>query len=291
MRILFVTSSRIGDAILSTGLLDHLLRQFPAARFTVACGPVAAELFRHMPRCERLIRFDKRRYGRHWLGLWWQVAFTRWDLVVDIRASALAWLVPTRRRAIMRKRSGHKTAQLAAILGIVPPPLPVCWTSAADRAKAAALLPEGGPIVALGPTANWGGKVWPAENFVGLFRALQAGPLAGARALILAGPGGQERALAQPVLDALPDAIDLCGMLTLSEAAACLARARLFIGNDSGLMHLAAAAGTPTLGLFGPTSAAEYGPAGARTAVAISGDRTMAGLLVADALVAARDLL
>ena len=70
MRILFVTSSRIGDAVLSTGLLDHLMRRYPEARFTVACGPVAAGLFAHMPQLERLIVFDKRRYGRHWLGLW-----------------------------------------------------------------------------------------------------------------------------------------------------------------------------------------------------------------------------
>ena len=68
--------------------------------------------------------------------------------------------------------------------------------------------------------------------------------------------------MAAPVLAALPDAIDLAGRLTLPEAAACLARCRLFVGNDSGLMHLAAAAGAATLGLFGPTPASEYAPSG-----------------------------
>ena len=291
MRILFVTSSRIGDAVLSTGLLDHLLHQYPDARFTVACGPVAAGLFTHMPRLERLIVFDKRRYARHWLGLWWQCVFTCWGLVVDIRASALAWLLPTRRRAVMRKRPGHKTVQLAGILGLNPPPLPVAWTGPADHAKAEALLPAGGPVIALGPTANWSGKVWPAERFVALFQALRAGPLPGARALVLAGPGAHERAMAKPVLDALPDAIDASGTLNLSEAAACLTRAAIFIGNDSGLMHLAAATGTPTLGLFGPTPSGEYGPAGRATAIAVSADRTMAGLSVDAALAAAETLL
>ena len=57
-----------------------------------------------------------------------------------------------------------------------------------------------------------------------------------------------------------PDAIDLVGRLSLPEIAAFLSRATLFVGNDSGLMHLAAAAGAPTLGLFGPTNAAEYAP-------------------------------
>ncbi|MCZ6745098.1 MAG: glycosyltransferase family 9 protein, partial [Alphaproteobacteria bacterium] len=45
MNILFITSTRIGDAVLSTGILDHLICQFPDARITVACGPEAAPLF------------------------------------------------------------------------------------------------------------------------------------------------------------------------------------------------------------------------------------------------------
>jgi heptosyltransferase-3 len=291
MRILFVTSNRLGDAVLSTGLLDHLVRTYPQARFTVACGPVAAELFHHLPRLERLIVFEKRRFGLHWLLLWAQVVPHRWDLVVDIRASALAWVVPTKRRAIMRKRSGHKTAQIAAMLGVSPPPRPVVWTSTEDVTLAAALVPQDVPVIALGPTANWTGKVWPADRFVALFQALATGPLAGARALVLAGPGDAERALAAPVLAALPHAIDLCGALSLPQAAACLARCAIFIGNDSGLMHLAAAAGTPTLGLFGPTPASEYGPSGRQALAVTATGPAMTDLSVAAALDMAHQLL
>ncbi len=118
-----------------------------------------------------------------------------------------------------------------------------------------------------------------------------AGPLAGARVAVFAGPGAQERALAAPVLAALPEAIDLCGRLTLPQAAACLMRSALFVGNDSGLMHLAAAAGTPTLGLFGPTPPEEYAPAGRCTAFARASDRLMTGLAVEDALRAASGLI
>ena len=291
MRILFVTSSRIGDAVLSTGLLDHLIRSYPDSRITVATGPAAEGVFTRMPNLERLILMDKQPLGRHWLALWAASVGTVWDLVVDIRASALSYLVATRRRAVMRKRPGHKTEQLAAILKLAPPPLPVAWTAPEDRARAAALLPPGPPFIALGPTANWDGKVWPADRFVELYRQLASGPLAGARAVVLAGPGEQERALAAPVLAALPDALDLCGALTLPEAAAVLARARLFIGNDSGLMHLAAAAGAPTLGLFGPTPAGEYAPAGRCTAVAVARGPAMTDLAVADALAAAMRLV
>ena len=70
--------------------------------------------------------------------------------------------------------------------------------------------------------------------------------------------------MAAPVLAAFPEALDLVGRLSLPEAAAVLARSALFVGNDSGLMHLAAAAGAPTLGLFGPTPASEYAPVGRR---------------------------
>ncbi len=291
MRILFVTSNRLGDAVLSTGLLDHLIRTHPDARITIACGPVAEGVFARMPNCERTIVLDKRPYSLHWLPLWASAATTRWDLVVDIRGSALAWMVPTRRRAVMRRRPGHKITQLAAVLELDPPPLPVAWTGPEDRARAAALLPPGRPIIGLGPTANWLPKIWPADRFAALFHALQTGPVPGAIPAVFAGPGPQEHALAAPLLNMLPGAIDVVGRLTLPEAAACLARCALFIGNDSGLMHLAASAGAPTLGLFGPTSAAEYAAAGRSARVVMSSSSRMADLSVDAALAAASRLL
>jgi ADP-heptose:LPS heptosyltransferase len=274
MRILFVTSTRIGDAVLSTALAGHLLRVHPGARFTVACGPVAEGVFARMPGLERLIVVAKRPLSAHWLDLWRQVAFTRWDLVVDLRASALSWLVPAKRRAVGRggRRAGHRLTHLAEVLGLSPPPLPVAWTGPEDEAKAAALLP-GGPWLVVGPTANWAGKVWPAERFVAVARALTGpgGALEGARVAVLGGPGGVEREMAAPVLAALPGALDLVGQLSLPEVAAVLRRAALYVGNDSGLMHLAAAAGAPTLGLFGMSDPEQYGPAGPR-AVAVQAD-------------------
>ena len=288
MRILFVTSNRLGDAVLSTGLLDHLLRTHPDARITIVCGAVAAGIFERMPGREQTIILEKQSRGRHWLPLWAATVTTRWDLVVDIRGSALSWLVPTARRAVMRRRPGHKTAQLAAILGLDPPPLPVVWTAPSDQAKAAALLPAGRPIVALAPTANWAPKIWPSARFAELFHAL---PLIGAVPVIFAGPGETERAMVAPLRAALPDAIDLSGRLTLPQVAACLSQSSLFVGNDSGLMHLAAAAGAPTLGLFGPTNAAEYAPAGRRARAVIGPGADMTTISVEQVLAAADALL
>jgi ADP-heptose:LPS heptosyltransferase len=295
MRILFVTSNRLGDAILSTGLLDHLIRTYPDCRITVVCGPVAAGLFAPMPNLDRIIVLDKRPWSLHWPRLWATVARRRWDLVVDIRGSGLAWMVRARRRAVMRPRPGHKLSQLAAVLSIDPPPLPVAWFTPADAARAAALLPSGPPsgrvLVALSPTANWEPKVWPPDRFVALFRALAAGPLPGAVPLVIAGAGEAERAMAAPVLAALPDAIDLVGRLSLPEVAACLAHAALFVGNDSGLMHLAAAAGAPTLGLFGPTPPDEYAPSGRHSAVVIAAGERMTDLPVDRAFATAERLI
>jgi ADP-heptose:LPS heptosyltransferase len=300
MRILFVTATRIGDAVLSTGLLDHLLRTYPDAQVTIACGPVAEGVFARMPNRAETIVLTKRRFSLHWLSLWRRVAGQRWDLVVDLRGSALAWLVPAGRRAVMQggRRPGHRIGHIAEVLRLSPPPPPVAWFDAADTARARALVPEGpAPLIALGPSANWPTKVWPAERFVALFQALSApdGPLPGARAVVLGGPGGAEAAMAAPVLQALPGATDLVGRLELPAVAAALSRCALFVGNDSGLMHLSAATGTPTLGLFGPTPASEYSPVGRRARAVLArgapGTAAMQDLPVEDALDAARALL
>ena len=291
VRILFVTANRLGDAVLSTGLLDYLNRTYPAARITVACGPVAEGVFQRMPNLERIVVIAKQPYGRHWLPLWGMTVTRCWDLVVDIRGSVLSWLIPVRRRAVMRPSNGHKTLQLARVLRLDPAPLPVVWFSAEDAARAATLFPVSRPVIVLAPTANWAPKIWPAERFASLFQRLAANNLPGAVPAVVAGPGTAEAATARPVLDALPGAIDLVGRLTLPEIAAFVARSSLFVGNDSGLMHLAAAAGTPTLGLFGPTDASEYSPAGRRASALIGTDADMASISLDAAVDAATRLL
>ena len=300
LRILFITATRIGDAVLSTGLLNHLLRAHPHAKVVVACGPAAEGVFARMPNRAWTIPLAKRPFRLHWWKLWRQVANSRWDLVVDLRASGFAWAIRAKRRVVMRggRKPGHRLAQLGALMGLDPPPLPVAWFAPADTRRAAMLLPAGGPWLALGPTANWDRKVWPAERFVALAEALSApgGPLAGAKVAVLGGPGAAERAMAAPVLAALGGrAVDLVGTLSLPEVAAVLARCSLFVGNDSGLMHLSAATGAPTLGLFGPSPAEHYAPSGPRAAAVVApgspGLDSMPNLTLDAALGAAERLL
>jgi ADP-heptose:LPS heptosyltransferase len=272
MKALFVTSTRIGDAVLSTGILAHILRARPDMRVTIACGPASAPLFEAVPGLERLIVVEKRPYAAHWLDLWAKCALPLWHLVVDLRGSALAYFLRARYRRVLRPalHRGHQIQRLARAFGLPEPPAPTIWTAPRHEETAARLIPGGAPVLALGPTANWAPKIWPAENFVALAARLTGpgGILSGARVAVLGGPG--EHALAQPVIEALaPDrCIDLVGKIDLLTAAACLKRAALFVGNDSGLMHIAAATGIPTLGLFGPSSPALYAPWGPNAAVA-----------------------
>jgi lipopolysaccharide heptosyltransferase III len=266
MHILFVTATRIGDAVLSTGLLSHLIERYPSARLTVAAGPVAAPLFEAVPGLDRLLVVQKRRWGLHWPTLYAQVAGRRWDLVVDLRGSALAWLLRARARRVTAKGDAgeHRVHQLARLFDLDSPPGPRLWTAPRHERAAEALIPPGAAVLAVGPSANWRGKEWRAERFAELARRLTApdGPLPNARIAVLA--AAHERPQAEPVLAGAPAgrAIDLIGRTELLTAAAVLRRCALFIGNDTGLMHIAAASGVPTLGLFGPSPVEQYAPWG-----------------------------
>lgn len=271
LRILFITSNRIGDAVLSSALLAYLIERHPDARFTIACGPAPVPLFEAVPGLERLIPMPKRRWGAHWLRLWAATVTTFWDMVVDFRASVFAWTVPASERRVYRYNHalGHRLRQLSSVFALDPPPLPHLWTAPRHDAAAETLVPAGAPVLALGPTANWPRKAWPAARFAELAARLTApgGLLPGGRIAVLG--GGGEREMAEPLLAALPKdrLIDLVGRADLLTAYAVLRRSALFVGNDSGLMHLAAAAGIPTLGLFGPSKERLYGPWGENAAV------------------------
>jgi lipopolysaccharide export system permease protein len=270
MRILFVTATRIGDAVLSTGVLSHLLERYPGARLTIAAGRDAAPLFADVPGLERIITIEKQRWRLHWLGLYRAVALKRWDIVVDLRASAIAYLLWVGKRYVAQKRQvgEHRVTQMARIFGLDTVPSPRLWIAPSREAEAAALIPPGAPVLAIGPAANWRGKEWRAERFAELALRLTApgGLFPNARVAVMA--AAHERPQAMPVIEALGNrAIDLVGKIHLLTVAAVIKRTALFIGNDTGLMHLAAATGTPTLGLFGPSPIDQYSPWGPHASV------------------------
>ena len=285
--ILIITATRIGDAVLSSGLIKALHDQYPRARFTLVAGPVAAPLFADVPNLDRVIAFSKQKDGGHWFALWRAVRGQTWDLVVDGRGSAISYFLAAKRRVIHRKsgRIAHKVVEAARLLGLQDhPPTPYLFTSKQTQARARDLIgPLGVPILAMGPAANWMGKAWPSERFAKVAHALLGpdGPMPSGRLLILGGPGDEAASLAlRQVLP--PDRwIDLTGKADLLTVYAALKYARLFVGNDSGLMHLAAAAGAPTLGLFGPSDDRLYGPWGPSGKV-LRGPRSLAQIRAID---------
>jgi ADP-heptose:LPS heptosyltransferase len=270
MKILFITSTRLGDGVLSTGALGYLIGKYPDAEITVACGPLVAGIFEPAPGVKQVIALNKEPYALHWRKLWAATIATEWDIVVDLRNSLMSRLIRAKKRYIWSGQDDqkHKVEQIAAVIGASPPPPPVLWFDNATLREAEALVPSSAPVLAIGPAANWPAKTWPAENFIELIGRLTAAEsiLPRARVAVFAAPG--EEGTAYKVLSAIPveRRIDLIARASPLAAAAALSRCSLYIGNDSGLMHCAAAAGIPTLGLFGPSWPQLYRPWGERAA-------------------------
>jgi ADP-heptose:LPS heptosyltransferase len=155
--------------------------------------------------------------------------------------------------------SWHLARPLAALGAAIPDELPSLVPDAASLEAAAPLLsrlPE--PFLALHPGSGSARKNWPAERFL----ALAAAASPGRPWLLVSGPADEEASA--PLVR---HAGAVASGLSASALGALLARAGTFVGNDSGVSHLAAAFGAPTLALFGPTDPALWAPVGARVAV------------------------
>jgi len=296
MKILFITHTRIGDAILSSGLLHHLIETYPEARFTVVCGPLASSLFTALPRLDRVIVMTKQRFDGHWFDLWRQLRGTTWDIVIDLRRSLISYFIPVRRRYVVGPiaEGVHHVAHLTSLLNLPAPAAPFLYTSAHHRAAAEVLIPDGPPVLAIAPVAATEAKTWPPENFAALVKELTktpSAPCAGWRVALFGGPGDDVRAA--PLLKALSPMphggpITVFAEADLLTVQAALARCRAFIGNDSGLGHLAASTGIPALAIFGSTDPSRYGPWGGKV---VQAEGRLSELSVARVALAVRDLI
>tara|TARA_Y100001970_G_scaffold294373_1_gene452150 strand:+ start:55596 stop:56546 length:951 start_codon:yes stop_codon:yes gene_type:complete len=265
MRLLFITSTRIGDAVLSSGLLGHFIDKSQGVRITVACGVDAAPLFKNLPGCEKVIPLRKSMAGSHWLLLWSKCALTPWDIVVDLRASAISWLLPTKKRLILKRHKNmtHRVVEIGALTGLKVPPEPRLWISPKDYAVSREFVPKDEFIV-IAPTANWKGKQWRGDRFAQLARRITDIKGICPRFTIVVLGASSEKSAANEMLRSVADipVIDLVGRTELMVSAAVISRSKFFVGNDSALMHIAAASGVPTLGLFGPSREENYAPWG-----------------------------
>ncbi|GIK85722.1 MAG: putative lipopolysaccharide heptosyltransferase III [Betaproteobacteria bacterium] len=138
--------------------------------------------------------------------------------------------------------------------------------SAADEARVEAELARRGlahgGFAQMHPGSRWLFKAWESDRMAEVAHVLAG---RGLPVVLTGAPDARERAIVDDVLAALPAASrpavhDLVGTLSLPELAALAARARVFVGVDSAPMHVAAAAGTPVVALFGPSDEREWGP-------------------------------
>ncbi|HXG52998.1 MAG TPA: glycosyltransferase family 9 protein [candidate division Zixibacteria bacterium] len=124
---------------------------------------------------------------------------------------------------------------------------------------------RGLPLLALAPGSGAAEKNWPAEFFRAVGRWWRR--RTGGRALVVFGPAEEERGLARELDGAM---LPVRG-LDLKQLAALLSRCDLYVGNDSGVTHLAAAAGVETVALFGPSSPGRWAPRGVRVTIVSRG--------------------
>jgi heptosyltransferase III len=174
-------------------------------------------------------------------------------------------------------------ARPARALGAEPAALPPDMeVTASEEAEAALLLDRLPPrFLAIHPGSGGPAKNWPGERFLELANDLGPHPW-----LLVEGPA--DAASVARFGDGLTFA--RASHLPLRTLGALLGRAGLFVGNDSGVTHLAAAWGAPTLALFGPTEPATWSPVGRLVAVARSASASMDDLSLTQVRGAARSL-
>jgi heptosyltransferase-2 len=288
-RILIRANNWIGDVVMISPAVRAIREHFSGARVAILARSWVLEALRSNPYFDDLIEYD--RDGIHAgaigrLRLVRDLRRRRFDLAVlfqkAFEAAALAVLAGARMRVgyatdLRRPLLTHplplpdpNAHHVEGFLGIaralgcaIPDPHPFFHLDAEDREHARALIraagtPEDALLIALHPGASKPQRAWHAGRFALLGRRLAE--RLGARIVLLGGPGdGPDLAR---VAAGMP-AGALCrlpGVPSLRDMGGVLERCRLFVGNDSGPMHVAAAVGVPTVGIFGPGSPRRTAP-------------------------------
>jgi lipopolysaccharide heptosyltransferase I len=289
LRILITRLSAIGDAILTLPVLCALRDHFPDAFLAWAAEPGPAAVLRGHACLDELIVVPK-----GWLKsprLAWelrsQLRARRFDVTIDpqslTKSSALAWLSGAQRRLGFARPRGRELSvwfnnelcqpththpgdcQLELLQLLDVRPRDVRFAVPDDpgaRAAVEAFLGQSGldrGFAVINPGASWDSKLWPAERFSQVAAHLGAG---GVPAVVV-WAGQREAQWAQQIVAGANGHAVLAPATTLPELAALLRRARLYVGSDTGPMHLSAAVGTPCVALFGTTRPEDSGPYGA----------------------------
>lgn len=297
-RILAIRVDGIGDVVATLPALDALRAGYPSAEIDLLTSPPGGQLMAGDPRVDRVLvdrfLFQDASRGRNraaptlreWLPTIRQLRSREYDLAIDFRGDVrtIFWLAygsGARRRLSWFNTSAGRplltdgleapgplhevqaNLMLIGALGLRPvthyPRLevPPAQASAAEARLCALGLPPGRPRVGFHCFAISPLRTWPAERFARVMEQLQSDP--GARPLLL-GSRAEEPAADALLTQTSSNAASLVGQTSLQELVAILSRLDLVVCLDSGLLHLAAAVGTPTVSLFGPGDPARWSP-------------------------------
>lgn len=300
--ILLIQFGDIGDVVYTLPCARALKETFPHSRVVIAVYSKAKDLVAGSPWIDGVIAVDKGKRSllsslAYQFAFWQRVRGFGFDLAIDLRTGSrgaiLAFFSGAGQRLGRYNTYGHwwrgrlfthlvlpegRVNQAIAeyyhdtlsYYGIRTNDLnPVIVPTPEQEAEAVRLLRQEGvpgdrPILVIQPFSLWAYKEWAMEKLVELIRALQAefrlavvltgSPAEAARALAIAEQAGGT-------------VCNLAGKTPLNLLPALLKQARLFLGVDSAGLHIAAAVGTPTVGIYGPSAAETWAPKGERNLV------------------------
>ena len=261
MKILFICSNLIGDTILSSGVIKHFIDQNKHAKLTFVIGPTAAPLLKNYENTEKVIIFKKRKFNLHWLEILKKTYKINWDIVIDFRSSLISYIIKNDKKYIFKKNHlNHHIEQLNSSFGFDCSNLFIPISSDQEK-RVKNNLDNVNKHIVIFPGGNWVPKLWPIENYNIIMKSL----LEKHKKIkfILVGSLDEKKKFYNKLSEDIEEdfLIDLFG-LDLTLTSAYMKKSYFFIGNDSGLMHLAVASKLKVISLFGPTDDKVYGPFG-----------------------------
>lgn len=266
MAVLFLTPADLGETVLATGALAHVLGA--GEQLTILTSKDAAPLFRAAPGLAAKYTVEGAGDVGPFIELAWSRRGRRFDLALDIRRSPASLVIPAKRRLALKQPEvlRHFSEDLSELVGSERTLAPTIWLDDRARQAAANVAPDTAPVLLIAPGGLSRAKRWPHERFAAVARRLATGALNGARIVVLSAATRDDEIAARIVSSLDADGVPASGAgLDLLAAAALAERATICIGNDNALTHIAAAMGAPTLTLFGPTDERVRAPRGPRT--------------------------
>ncbi|MBH43196.1 MAG: hypothetical protein CMP25_00200 [Rickettsiales bacterium] len=270
-KILIISSNRLGDCILSSGLINYCKNQFDNCKITFICGKIPYDLFRYHSQLNTVLSLKKKKFSIHWFLLWYKVFFNIWELVIDLRGSLIGFFLITKNVKIYRKSKyeiQHKVVSTSKLVSnkIYNPCLDLTKSKKKYSFSKNIRYLKKFKLIGISASTNWIGKQWPSEYFTELIERLKKEKKFRDYTFIFLG-SKQEKSDAELICKNFrnKEVINFVGKLNLFEIFYVLKECNLFIGNDSGLMHFSAALNVPTIGLFGPSDIRQYRPWGKKT--------------------------